>query len=49
VEQACTFGRLEDGSFLDVEYSPSRDHLTVYEIPAEVNSLILSECEREDL
>jgi hypothetical protein len=48
VEQACTFGRLGDGSYLDVEYSPSRDHLTVYEIPKEVDSVILSECDRED-
>jgi hypothetical protein len=49
VEQACTFGRLGDGSFLDVEYSPSRDHLTVYEIPSDVKSVIVSECERQDL
>jgi hypothetical protein len=48
VEQACTFGRLGDGSFLDVEYSPSRDHLTVYEISKDVDSIILSECSRED-
>jgi hypothetical protein len=49
VEQACTFGRLGDGSYLDVEYSPSRDHLTVYEIPANVDRVILSECDRQDL
>jgi hypothetical protein len=49
VEQACTFARLGDGSFLDVEYSPSRDHLTVYEIPSDVKSVIVSECDRQDL
>jgi hypothetical protein len=48
VEQACTIARLGDGSYLDVEYSPSRDHLTVYEIPKNVDSVILSECSRED-
>ena len=49
VEQACMFAQLGDGSFLDVEYSPSRDHLTVYEIPSDVKSVIVSECERQDL
>lgn len=49
VDQACSFGKLGDGSYLDVEYSPSRDLLTVYEIPAEVDRVIVSECERADL
>src|SRR5689334_20921132 len=47
VGQACTWARLDDGSFLDVEYSPSTDHLTVYEIPAAVDQVVLSECERQ--
>jgi len=49
IDQACTFGRLADGSFLDVEYSPSRDRLTVYEIPPSVDQFTLSECTRADL
>ncbi len=49
VEQACSFGRLADGSFLDVEYSPSRDLLTVYEITKDVDQVFVSECSRTDL
>ena len=47
VGQACTFARLDDGSFLDVEYSPSTDHLTLYEIPAAADQAIVSECDRQ--
>ena len=49
VDQACTFGQLSDGSFLDTEYSPSHDRLTVYEVPPDVDNLTLSECYRSDL
>jgi len=46
INEACTVAALDDGSFLDVEYSPSRDHLTIYETDADVTTLIVSECER---
>jgi len=49
IDQACTFGRLSDGSFLDLEYSPSRDRLTLYEITPAVDQFTLSECYRTDL
>ena len=49
IGQACSFGRIEDNSFLDIEYSPSRDLLTVFEIPAAVDRMIVSECRRGDL
>lgn len=49
IDQACSFGELADGSFLDVEYSPSRDHLTVYEITAPADRFTVSECDRDDL
>jgi len=49
IDEACRIARLDDGSFLDVEYSPSRDHLTVYEIPATVDQAIVSECDRSSL
>lgn len=49
IGQACSITRLDDGSFLDVEYSPSRDHLTLYEIPSAVDQVTLSECDRQSL
>ena len=49
IEQACSFGRIEDNSFLDIEYSSSLDLLTVFEIPAAVDRVIVSECRRQDL
>ena len=49
IDQACSFGRLSDGSVLDVEYSPSRDLLTLYEITPSVDQFTLSECHRGDL
>jgi hypothetical protein len=49
IAEACTIARLDDGSFLDVEYSPSRDHLTLYEIPSAVDQVIVSECDRQSL
>jgi hypothetical protein len=48
IAEACTVASLDDGSFLDVEYSPSRDRLTVYETTTDVSQLIVSECERLD-
>jgi hypothetical protein len=47
IGEACTIARLDDGSFLDVEYSPSTDHLTVYEFPTGVDQVIVSECDRQ--
>jgi len=49
VDEACRIAKLDDGSYLDVEYSPSRDHLTLYETTTKVDQLIVSECERVDL
>lgn len=46
VAGACAITQLDDGSFIDVEYRPSQDHLTIYEIPAAVDHVILSECVR---
>ena len=46
--EGCRIARLEDGSYLDVEYSPSRDHLTIYETTTSVDRLIVSECARAD-
>ena len=46
INEACTIAELDDGTFLDVEYSPSRDHLTIYETNTDVTTLIVSECER---
>ncbi len=48
VDEACRFARLDNGVHLDLEYSPSRDHLTIYETSAEGEELIVSECERVD-
>jgi hypothetical protein len=48
VSEACRIAQLDDGSFIDVEYSPSRDHLTLYETTTDVKQLIVSECQRED-
>ncbi len=48
VNEACRIARLDDGSYLDLEYSPSRDHLTLYETTTDVKQLIVSECERVD-
>jgi hypothetical protein len=48
VGEACRIAQLKDGSFIDVEYSPSRDHLTLYETTTDVKQLIVSECQRED-
>ena len=48
LEEGCRIARLADGSYLDVEYSPSRDHLTLYETTTSVDRLIVSECERVD-
>ncbi len=47
IGEACSIARLGDGSFLDVEYSPSRDHLTLYEIPPAVDQVTVSECDRQ--
>jgi len=44
--EGCRIAELDDGSFLDVEYSPSRDHLTLYETTTDVSQLIVSECTR---
>ncbi len=49
VGDACAFARLADGSFLDAEYAPSRDRLTLFEIPPGVDRLTLSECYRTEL
>jgi hypothetical protein len=46
--EGCRFARLGDGSFLDVEDSPSRDRITIYEVPQAVDRFIVSECERKD-
>jgi hypothetical protein len=46
LSEACRIARLDDDSFLDLEYSPSRDHLTIYEVPSDAKSLIVSECSR---
>jgi len=46
IDEACRVARLDDNSYLDLEYSPSRDHLTIYETTANVDRLIVSECER---
>ena len=46
IASACTIARVE-GGFLDVEYSPSRDHLTLYEIPSAVDQVTVSECDRQ--
>lgn len=48
VEDACRIARLDNGVYLDLEYSPSRDHLTIYETTTDVKELIVSECERLD-
>ncbi|MCC6766308.1 MAG: hypothetical protein IT293_16735 [Deltaproteobacteria bacterium] len=48
VDEACRIAQLADGSYLDLEYSPSRDHLTLYEATTDVKRLIVSECERVD-
>ena len=48
INEACRIARLDDGSFIDLEYSPSRDHLTIYETTTSVDQLIVSECERKD-
>jgi hypothetical protein len=49
VGEGCRIARLDDGSYLDLEFSPSRDHLTLYETTTSVDRLIVSECELEDL
>ncbi len=49
IGNACAFAQLDDGSFLDVEYSPSRDHLTLYEIPSVVDQVTVSECDRQSV
>jgi hypothetical protein len=48
INEGCRIAQLADGSFLDVEYSPSRDHLTIYETTTTVDQLIVSECDRID-
>ena len=48
IEEACRIARLDDNSFLYLEYSPSRNHLTIYETTTSVDRLIVSECERKD-
>jgi hypothetical protein len=48
IDEGCRIARLDDGSFIDLEYSPSRDHLTIYETTTSVDKLIVSECERKD-
>ncbi len=45
-DEGCRIAQLDDGSYLDVEYSPSRNHLTLYETSTDVEQLIVSECER---
>jgi hypothetical protein len=47
-EEGCRIAELGDGSYLDVEYSPSRDLVTVYETTTAVDRLIVSECELVD-
>ncbi len=49
VAEACQIAQLDDRTFIDVEYSPSRDELTVYEFPAAVDHVIVRECERRSL
>ena len=46
--EGCRIAQLDDGSFLDLEYSPSLDHLTLYETTTDVKTLIVSECQRGD-
>ena len=48
LNEGCRIAKLKDGSYLDVEYSPSRDHLTLYETTLSVDQLIVSECVRVD-
>ena len=48
ISEGCRIAQLADGSFLDLEYSPSLDHLTIYETTTDVKTLIVSECTRED-
>jgi hypothetical protein len=48
INEACRIAKLDDGSYLDLEYSPSRDHLTIYEVPKDAKELIVSECTRTD-
>jgi hypothetical protein len=45
----CQFVDVGDAGFLDVEYSPSRDLLTIFEVPSGGGSVIVSECGREFL
>lgn len=49
VDEGCRIARLDDGSDLDLEYSPSRDHLTIYETTTDGATLIVSECRRVGL
>lgn len=49
VAEGCRIARLDDGSYLDLEFSPSRDHLTLYETTTSVDRLIVSECAFKDL
>jgi len=49
VGQACKFAKVAEGSFLDAEYAPSRDRLTLYELTPAVDHLTLSECYRHNL
>lgn len=49
IDEACRIALLQDeNTYLDLEYSPSRDHLTIYEGQADGSELIVSECERVD-
>jgi hypothetical protein len=48
IDEACRVAAVNNGPFLDLEYSPSRDHLTIYEAQADGSELIVSECERVD-
>lgn len=48
--EGCRFADVGGGKgYLDTEYSPSRDLLTVFEVPADGGSVIVSECAREFL
>ncbi len=49
VGNGCGFGKLSNGSFFNVGFSPSRDLLTLYQTNATVDQIILSECHREAL
>ena len=49
VGQACKFAEVSEGGFLDAEYAPSRDRLTLYEVTPTVDHLTLSECYRRGL